>query len=91
MKLLWTKSAVSDLENIRQFVEQEDPSTAQKMGLLILESVEQLAQFPESGRYGRVKGTRELVIPGTPYFIPYRIKRESIQLLRVMHGRQDYR
>ena len=90
MKLLWTKSAVSDLRQIREFVENEDPEAANRLGLLILDSVEQLAQFPKSGRVGRLKGTRELVLPGTPYFIPYRCKKDSIQLLRVIHGREDY-
>ena len=43
------------------------------------------------GRPGRVSGTRELVIPGTPYIIPYRIRGERLKLVAVFHGRQDGR
>jgi plasmid stabilization system protein ParE len=38
------------------------------------------------GRPGRVPGIRELVIPTTPYIVPYRVQREAIQILRVYHG-----
>ncbi len=38
------------------------------------------------GRPGRVKGTRELVVTRTPYIVAYRLKRQSIQILRVLHG-----
>ena len=38
------------------------------------------------GRSGRVSGTRELVIPKTPFVVPYRLQRNVIQILRVYHG-----
>ena len=37
-------------------------------------------------RPGRVPGTRELVIPRTPFVVPYRLKSDIIQILRVYHG-----
>jgi toxin ParE1/3/4 len=42
------------------------------------------------GRPGRVKGTRELVIVGTPYIVAYRIKGDAVQVLRVLHGAQKW-
>jgi plasmid stabilization system protein ParE len=42
--------------------------------------------MPESGRLGRVPNTRELVVTGSPYFLPYRIVGETIQVLRVIDG-----
>jgi plasmid stabilization system protein ParE len=47
--------------------------------------VEQLRDFPAMGRPGRVAGTRELVIPGKPYVVPYRVKESVIEILRVFH------
>jgi len=35
-----------------------------------------LIETPEIGRPGRIEGTRELVIPRTPYIAAYRIERE---------------
>jgi toxin ParE1/3/4 len=52
--------------------------------------VESLVQFPESGRPGRIEGTRELVIQRTPYIIAYRMARDAVRILRVLHGAQNW-
>jgi toxin ParE1/3/4 len=45
-----------------------------------------LADFPEAGRAGRVAGTYEWVIEGTPYVVAYRIREGSIEILAVIHA-----
>jgi toxin ParE1/3/4 len=60
---------------------------ARRVVLHLIQNVEQL--LPDNrqiGRAGRVPGTRELVVPRTPYIVPYRIQRTTIQILRVYHG-----
>jgi toxin ParE1/3/4 len=42
------------------------------------------------GRPGRVVGTRELIVPDTPYIIPYRVRGERLELIAVFHGRQKW-
>jgi len=37
------------------------------------------------GRPGRVPGTRELVLPNFPYIIPYRVREQRVEILRVFH------
>ena len=49
-----------------------------------------LARFPERGRLGRVEGTRELVIHRTPYIAAYPIVRDTVRILRVLHGAQQW-
>ena len=44
-----------------------------------------LAEHPGIGRTGRVEGTRELVIPGLPYILPYQVEDRVIRILAVMH------
>jgi len=44
-----------------------------------------LTTFPQSGRTGRIGGTRELVVPRTPFIVAYRIKDETIDILAVHH------
>ncbi len=52
----------------------------------ILESAEKLRTSPNIGRPGRLYGTRELVITGTPFIILYRVRDGVIEILRGIHG-----
>jgi addiction module RelE/StbE family toxin len=49
-----------------------------------------LRDFPESGRPGRVAGTRELVVTGTPYVAAYQVTDTAVRILRVLHGAQQW-
>jgi hypothetical protein len=44
-----------------------------------------LPDNPEIGRAGRVAGTRELVIPKTPFIVPYRVNGHLLEILRIYH------
>jgi toxin ParE1/3/4 len=84
---IWSPEAIDDLAALRAFIAQDDPAAAQRVALHIINNVERLlSQNPKMGRLGRVPGTRELVIPRTPFIVPYRLKGEVIQVLRVFHG-----
>ena len=66
---------------------EDNPAAARRVALRIVETVEQqLPDNPHLGRPGRVPGTRELVIPRTPYIVPYRVHRNALEILRVYHG-----
>jgi toxin ParE1/3/4 len=56
----------------------------------IVESVDRLVHQPHSGRPGRLAGTRELIVPGTPYVIPYRVRTGRLDLIAVFHGKQKW-
>ena len=87
MTPLWSPEAIEDLASLRAYIEQDDPAAAQRVALHIVHNVETLlADNPEMGRPGRVPGTRELVIPRTPFIVPYRLHRNTIQILRVYHS-----
>ena len=87
MRLIWSPESIHDLISLRAFISQDDSVAAKGVALHILSCAEDLlAANPKIGRPGRVPGTRELVIPRTPYIVPYRVQGESIQILRVYHG-----
>lgn len=87
MIVLWSPEAIEDIASLRAFIAEDDPMAAQRIVLHIGHNVMQLlSDHPQMGRPGRVPGTRELVIPGTPYIVPYRIRDNHIQVLRVYHG-----
>ena len=41
---------------------------------------------PALSRPGRVAGTRELIVAQTQYVIPYRVKADVVEILRVFHA-----
>ena len=52
--------------------------------------VELLTQHADLGRLGRVVGTRELVIDGTPFVVAYKTEDVAVIILRVFHGAQRW-
>lgn len=90
MKLEWSLFAVADREQIFDYIEADNPNAAVSMDDRIESGIEILLQFPLSGRAGRVDGTRELVIAGTPYIAAYRVAGDTIRILRVLHGAQQW-
>ena len=87
MNIVWSPEAIQDLISLRAYIAEDSPAGARRIVLRILHDVEHLLpDNPHMGQPGRVPGTRELVIPRTPYIVPYRVQGESIQILRVYHG-----
>jgi toxin ParE1/3/4 len=75
MTPIWSPEAIDDLASLRAFIAEDNPAAAQHVVLHILHNVDALlSKHPEMGHPGRVPGTRELVIPKTPFIVPYRVK-----------------
>jgi toxin ParE1/3/4 len=86
MTPIWSPEAIADLVALRAYIE-DDPAAAQRVALHIIHNIETLLPAsPGMGRPGRVPGTRELVIPKTPFIVPYRLVGNTIQILRIYHG-----
>jgi toxin ParE1/3/4 len=64
--------------------------TARRVALSIHEHVSALVKFPERGRIGLKPNTRELVLTGLPYLAVYRIRGDTVEILRILHGAQDW-
>ena len=90
MHLEWSVFALADRNAIFDYIEEENTRAAITVDERIQRSVESLAQFPEMGRLGRIEGTRELVISDTPYVAAYRIAGNTVRILRVLHGAQQW-
>lgn len=86
MKVRWTRPAARDLEAIQDYIAQENPMVAGRLVATIRQRVQQLQEHPQLGRPGRVPGTRELVIGGTPYVAPYRVRDQQVEILALYHG-----
>jgi addiction module RelE/StbE family toxin len=86
----WSLFALADREAIFDYIEVDSPRAAVVVDHRIQASVESLEQFPEIGRPGRIEGTRELTIYRTPYISAYRIIGDTVRILRVLHGAQQW-
>lgn len=88
--LVWLRRAIADRDAQLDYIAQDNPGAAIEQGDRIAHQVALLAEHPEMGRVGRKQGTRELVISRTPFIIVYRVRGERIELLRLLHGAQQW-
>lgn len=86
----WTPIAISHLRAAYEHLASDSRPAAESLAERIFSAAEQLAQYPEIGRDGRVQGTRELVIVGTPYVVAYRLRKNRIDVLAVLHGARKW-
>ncbi|MDL2307301.1 type II toxin-antitoxin system RelE/ParE family toxin [Desulfovibrio sp. OttesenSCG-928-C06] len=88
MRIRWLKKALQNFDSAMAFIAQEDEEAARSLSAYILERINSLGVEPAGagqGRPGRIFGTRELVIDNYPYIVPYRVKNNEIQILRIFH------
>lgn len=86
MTLRWTALAASHLDSAFDYLAQENADAADAVVERILSAIERVEQHSEMGRSGRVPRTRELVVTGTPFVVAYRVRRDRIEILAVLHG-----
>jgi addiction module RelE/StbE family toxin len=86
LRIRWSRRADCDLDAVAEYLENDDPDAAARVVLRIVDAVEHLADHPHLGRPGRIPNTRELVVSGTQYIVPYRVRGGVLEILRVLHG-----
>ena len=91
MRIRWTDPAVRDFTQICDYIsEHGSAATARRVAISIYGQIGILAKFPESGRTGRQPETRELAFTGLPYLAVYRLRRDCAEILRILHGAQNW-
>jgi len=90
LRVEWSEQADRDRNGLVDYIAQDNPRAAVGVGDEITRQVAMLAEFPQMGRAGRIQGTREQVIAGTSYIVAYRLKGNAVQVLRVLHGAQQW-
>jgi toxin ParE1/3/4 len=86
----WLDVALDSLIVEAEYVSQDSAAAAERIVDAIVRAVENLKRFPAAGRPGRVPGTRELVVPRTPYIVPYRVRADTVELLLVLHAARKW-
>lgn len=89
MQIKWLKKALINLEHSAEYLQEQNPQSARDFVKEVHELTELLKANPAMGRPGRVFGTRELILQKFPYIIPYRVKDNRIEILRVLPTRMN--
>jgi toxin ParE1/3/4 len=90
MKIRWSPEAAADFAEIAEYIRKQNPSAADRVARNLYDSVTSLKSFPNQGRVGRIEGTRELVLAPLPFIAVYRVKRTTVEIVRILHGAQRW-
>jgi toxin ParE1/3/4 len=86
----WSPEAAADFATIVEYIRRENPTAAERVARTIYEGVAAVASFPKQGRPGKTKGTRELVFTPLPYVAVYRLRDDTVDIVRILHGAQRW-
>ena len=90
MQLKWTKKALVQFAKLQDYIAQDSPLAAQAVAQRIADATHLLLTQPDLDRLGRIDGTREWVVKHTPYLLAYRHDGKQLQILRVIHSKQQW-
>ena len=90
MRVRWLRGALRNLHQAVDYIARDDRSAAVDVAQRIIQTASRLEQHSFMGRPGRLKATRDLIVPGLPYVIRYRINKETVEILRIHHIAQRW-
>jgi addiction module RelE/StbE family toxin len=91
MHVRFSEAAEADLNAIHDYISQYNQAAALRIIDALLLASFQLEAFPFLGRPGKIRDTRELTVPRTPYFIVYTLPDDyTIDVERILHARLQY-
>ncbi len=85
MRVRWLRKALLNLDHEAGYIAQDHPKAAAEFVIHLRDSALMLGEQPNLGRPGRIPGTRELVVASPPYILPYRVRNDTVEILRVFH------
>ncbi len=89
LDLIWEPDARAQLAGILEYISARNPDAAQRLQDLVNDRLRLARVVPSMGRPGRVSGSRELVVHPN-YIVIYQVVEDAIDVVRVLHSRQQY-
>ncbi|MBD9400006.1 MULTISPECIES: type II toxin-antitoxin system RelE/ParE family toxin [unclassified Pseudomonas] len=89
LPIVWRATARDDLLQIIRYIANEDPKAARQLKERLESVVLPLAEHPYLYRFGRMPGTRELIAHPN-YILVYRVAADAVEVVNVLHARQQY-
>jgi toxin ParE1/3/4 len=90
LELRWTEQAVNQLGAIAEYISLASPIYAEQVVERLLARLRQAQDFPASGRHVPEAGHTDLrEVIESPYRVIYRVAPSAIEIIAIVHGRQD--
>lgn len=91
MRLVYSEEAISDLRRLRAFIGEKNPLAAQRVGLELIQRMENIRLFPRMGRPVEVAPEPESIRDAVfgKYIVRYSVHTETVVILRIWHHYED--
>jgi toxin ParE1/3/4 len=90
LEIRWSAASVRHLEQVTGYIESDNIRAAGTVRRKILGIVRRLGELPLTGRVGRIDGTREAVVPRTPFIVVYQLSETAVEILGIWHGARQW-
>lgn len=90
LSVLETIRALQTLSEVLRYYEDQQNGLGARFLRSYDEQIERLRDMPKIGRIGRVFGTRELVMQNFPFLVVYRIRKEYLEIINLIHQSKNY-
>lgn len=90
MRIKIANAAYNDLNEIDDYIRSNNPLAANRMESRLNEAISYLSMHPAIGRAGRVTGTRELIVSGTPFIVVYEVQKQIVFVARILHSARKW-
>jgi len=86
-EIVWSPQSIDDVESIRDYIGRDSARFGALVAAEIIQAVERLSRFPESGRVVPEFGDSSLrEVLWRNYRIVYRLQRSAVEVVTVFHG-----
>lgn len=89
MRLVWRQMALMDRMCIMDHIAQDNAAAAIELDETFRDKARRAAQNPALYKAGRYPGTREIVVRPN-YVMVYRVVDNRLEIIRVLHARQQW-
>jgi addiction module RelE/StbE family toxin len=89
LAVIWSDDATADFLHILDYIAERNVAAADRIQALVQHAVDRLPDHPYMHRPGRVPGTREAIVHPN-YILVYRVGADAIDILAILHTRQQY-
>lgn len=93
MKVFWLKRAANELQAERAYIAKQNPTAAEQVADYLYNASLSLEALPYNAPESETKGIRDLIVTRYryPYIIRYRVKPDRVEVIRMIHGRRNWR